>query len=298
MEKIGFVGLGNMGLPICKNLVRAGHQVKAYDSNPEALKKASKVRALPMETLEEVAKGSEVVFLSLPDQLVVRDVVLGKGKLLQAMSSGSVLVDLSTSLPSVTQEIGREAFAYSVQVLDAPVSGGPEGAEAGNLSIMVGGEKEVFERVFPLFKVIGDEKKIFHVGGLSTGHTMKLTHGLINYVTLVAISEAFVLGCKAGINPKTMFDIISVSRGNSGIFQSRAPRMLSGDFSAAFSLEGAYKDIDLTSKMAQDLKIPIYMTETARTMFQVARTMGKGNLDMAAVINVLEEWAGVNLRSS
>src|SRR3990172_363307 len=213
---VGFVGLGNMGGPIALNLVKAGHHVKVYDSNPERAQMLAGNGAASVGSAREVATDSEVVFLSLPTHLVVREVVLGSGQVLAAMKAGSALVDLSTSMPAIAEEIAREARRCSVEVVDAPVSGGVEGAAAGTLSILIGGEKTVVEKLWPLLAVIGDPKKTFHVGGVGTGHSMKLIHGLINAATLVGVSEALVVGRKAGIDPQMMFDVISASRGNSG----------------------------------------------------------------------------------
>lgn len=293
---LGFIGLGNMGGPMAHNLVLARHQVKVYDLDGSRVAKAKKGGAHGVGSIKDVAKESEIVFLSLPNHISVRDVVLGKGALLSCMQSGSILVDLSTSLPAVTHEIGREAKSYSVDVLDAPVSGGVEGAEAGNLTLLIGGNKEAIEKVSPLFSIIGDPKKCFHVGDLGTGHSIKLIHSHLNAITLVAISEALVIGRKAGIDPQMMFDIISVSRGNSGMFQSRAPRMLDGDFSTAFALDLMYKDLTLAASLAQDLKIPIVVGEAAHAVFEMARAKGKGPADIAAVVTVLEDWAGVTVR--
>lgn len=293
---LGFIGLGNMGGPMAHNLVKGGHRVKAYDVDRERLSGAARRGIVAVNAAAAVAEGSNVVFLSLPTHLVVRDVAIGRGSLLQAMTPRSILVDLSTSLPAVTQEIAHEAAGRSVEVVDAPVSGGVEGAEAGNLTVLVGGKKPVVEKIWPLLTTIGDPKKIFHVGDVGTGHGMKLIHGLINAATLVGIAEALVVGRKSGIDPQMMFDIISVSRGNSGIFQSRAPRMLDGNFSAAFAIDLKYKDMTLALNLAQDLKIPVVVAEAARAVFQMARAKGLGGSDIAAVVTVLEEWAGVTVR--
>ena len=293
---LGFIGLGNMGGPISHNLVLAQHDVKVYDLDASRVAKATDGGAHAVGSIKEVAKESEVVFLSLPNHITVKDVVLGKGALLSCMRAGSILVDLSTSLPAVTREIGREAKSCSVEVVDAPVSGGVEGAEAGNLTVLIGGNIDIIKKVSPLFGVIGDPKKCFHVGDLGAGHAIKLIHSHLNAITLVAIAEALVIGRKAGIDPQVMFDIISVSRGNSGMFQSRVPRMLDGDFSTAFALDLMYKDITLAASLAQDLKIPIVVGEAARAVYEMARANGNGAADVAAVVTVLEDWAGVTLR--
>lgn len=295
---VGFVGLGNMGAPIARNLVKAGHRVKVYDTNADRMHALVSNGAASVKSEREVAAESDVVFLSLPTHLVVREVVLGSGQLLVAMKSGSTLVDLSTSMPAIAEEIAREAERHSVEVVDAPVSGGVEGAAAGKLSILIGGKQSVVEKLWPLLEVIADPKKIFHMGGVGTGHSMKLIHGLINAATLVGVSEALVVGRKAGIDPQKMFDVISASRGNSGIFQSRAPRMLDGNFDAAFAIDLKYKDMTLGIDLAQQLKIPVFVSESARAVFQVARAKGLGNADIAAVITVLEDWAGTTVRRS
>lgn len=197
----------------------------------------------------------------------------------------------------MTRKIAEVAAPRSISVMDAPVSGGREGAEAGMLTVMVGADRTLFERVKPVFEVIGDHQKVFHVGELGAGNAMKLCHSLINGTTLVAISEAMVIGCREGIAPQTMYDIISVSRGNSGIFQREAPKILAGDFDVGFTINLMHKDVNLATRMAQDQDVPVFAAQGAKSVYQVAKASGKGGLEMAGVATVLEEWAGVKVRS-
>ncbi|MEI6116250.1 MAG: NAD(P)-dependent oxidoreductase [Burkholderiales bacterium] len=293
---LGFIGLGNMGSPICQRLVDASHRVVAYDLDVQRVLHSKEGGAHAASSAREVAEESDVIFLSLPNHTAVRDVVLGSGGVLASMRPGTILVDLSTSLPSITLEIGRAAESRAVKIVDAPVSGGIEGAEAGTLSIFAGGDKAAIEQLAPLFNTIGDPDKFFHIGALGAGHSMKLIHSHLNAITLVAISEALVVGRKAGIDPQMMFDVISVSRGNSGMFQSRAPRMLDGDFSTAFSVDLMHKDLTLAAGLAQDHKVPIVVGEAARAVFEIARASGRGADDIAAIVTILENWAGVTVR--
>ena len=293
---IGFIGLGNMGNPIARKLIGKKHRLSVFDLDEARTAALVKEGAEAVKSIKEVAERSDVVFLSLPNQLIVREVALGNGGLLSHMKKGSVLVDLSTSLPSVTREIGRAAQAIGVDILDAPLSGGPEGAEAGNLSIVAGGSKTVFDKALPLLYAFSDPEKCFYAGELGNGHSLKLIHNHLNAITLVAITEALVVGKKAGIDPQLMFDVISVSRGNSGMFQSRAPRMMDGNFKAAFSVDLMYKDLGLAASLAQELKIPVVLGDAARSVYEMARAKGKGADDIAAVVTVLEEWAGVTVR--
>ena len=295
---IGFIGLGNMGQPMCQRLIEASHRVSAFDLDAKRVARLKERGAHAVNSVHAVGQESNVVFLSLPNHTAVRDVVLGAGGLLASLRPGSVLVDLSTSLPSVTHEIGQAASSVSVSVIDAPVSGGIEGAEAGTLSIFAGGQTEAIEQLSSLFAVIGDSQKFFHIGALGAGHSMKLIHSHLNAITLVGIAEALVVGRKAGIDPQMMFDVISVSRGNSGMFQSRAPRMLDGDFSTAFSLDLMHKDLTLAAGLAQDLKVPTVVGEATRAVFEIARASGRGADDIAAIVTILEDWAGITVRRS
>lgn len=240
--------------------------------------------------LSEIGASAEVLCLCLPDADTVRDVVLGTG-LADCLPRQSLVIDFTTSLPSVTLEIAEKLAQRNISIIDAPVSGGTEGAEAGTLSAFVGGTNADLARAKPILECVAQSHRIFHVGAQGSGHAMKLVHSLINGVTMTAISEALVLGRTFGLAPETMLEVIGNNRGNSGIFQSRARRMLNADFEPAFTTRLMHKDLRLASIMADKLGVPTPTCDSAKLIYEYAASEGTGDLDMASIITVWERWS-------
>jgi len=292
--KLGFVGIGNMGKPMATTLLKANHQLTIYDINPKPLEELAKLGATAKSKLSEIPPAGEVIFLSLPSHIVVEEVMLGADGLLSTLTKGQIVVDMTTSLPSVSRKIAERVKAKGADFLDASVSGGPDGAAAQTLTFMVGGEESVFKKVKGLLETLG--KKIFYIGPHGSGNTMKLVNNLISITNTACFIEGLVVGTKAGINPATLFEVISSCSGNSYSFQKKAPRILDGNFKAMFSLDLEYKDLYLGTMLAEELRAPIFLGSVARQLFEMARAKGLGSEDNVALVKVFEELSGVQVR--
>lgn len=292
--KLGFVGVGNMGKPMATSLLKANHQLTIYDINPKPLEELAKLGATAKSKPSEIPPSVDVIFLSLPSHIIVEEVMLGVDGVLSTLQSGQIVVDTTTSLPSVSKKIAELVKAKGADFLDASVSGGPDGAAAQTLTFMVGGEAGVLERVKSLLETMG--KKIFYIGPHGSGNTMKLVNNLISITNTACFIESLVVGTKAGINPATLFEVISSCSGNSYSFQKKAPRILDGNFKAMFALDLEYKDLYLGTMMAQEIKAPVFLASVAKQLFEMARARGLGSEDNVALVKVFEELSGVQVR--
>ena len=292
--RLGFVGVGNMGKPMATNLLKANHQLTIYDINPKPLEELAKLGATAKSKPSEIPPSAEVIFLSLPSHIIVEEVMLGGNGVLSTLQSGQIVVDTTTSLPSVSKKIAEQVKATGADFLDASVSGGPDGATAQTLTFMVGGEAGVLERVRSLLETLG--KKIFYIGPHGSGNTMKLVNNLISITNTACFIEGLVVGTKAGIDPATLFEVISSCSGNSYAFQKKAPRILNGNFKAMFALDLEYKDLYLGTMMAQELKAPVFLASLAKQLFEMARARGLGSEDNVALVKVFEELSDVQVR--
>jgi 2-hydroxymethylglutarate dehydrogenase len=292
--KLGFIGVGNMGKPMATNLIKANHQLTIYDVNPQPLAELAKMGAVVKSKPSEVPPGAEVIFLSLPSHIVVEEVMLGVDGVLSTLKKGQIVVDTTTSLPSVSRKVAQKVREVGADFLDASVSGGPDGSAAQTLTFMVGGDVNVVEKVRSLFETLG--KKIFYIGSQGLGNTMKLVNNLISITNTAAFIEGLVLGTKAGIRPETLFEVISSCSGNSYALQKKAPRILNGNFKAMFALDLEYKDLYVGNMLAQELKAPIFLASVARQLFEMARAKGLGTEDNIALVKVFEELSNVQVR--
>lgn len=292
--RLGFIGIGNMGKPMATNLLKANHQLAIYDINPKPLEELEKMCAVVKGKPSDVPPSGEVIFLSLPSHGVVEEVMLGVDGVLSALKKGQIVIDTTTSLPSVSRKIAEKVKAVGADFLDASVSGGPDGATAQTLTFMVGGEASVLEKVKGLLETLG--KKIFYIGSHGLGNTMKLVNNLITATNTACFIEGLVLGTKAGINPTILFDVISSCSGNSYAFQKKVPRILNGNFKAMFALDLEYKDLYLGTMVAQELKTPVFLASVAKQLFEMARAKGMGNEDNVALVKVFEELSNIQVR--
>jgi 3-hydroxyisobutyrate dehydrogenase-like beta-hydroxyacid dehydrogenase len=284
-----------MGKLMCINLLQAGYEVVVYDLIDEAMNAVVNFGAAKAGSPKEVAQSSELVFTSLPTPEDLEDVVLGVNGLLEGARKGCILVDTSTVSPSTIKRISDIASEKGVRILEAPVSGGVIGAKAGTLTIMVGGEKSVFEECFEILQVIGGN--IYHVGHVGSGNTVKLVNNLISLVNVVVLSEGMILGVKAGVDPKTLYDVIKVSSGNSYALEVKLPKYIfKGNFEAGFALDLASKDLELALELGRDIGLPLSVTRVAMRVYESAKAKGMGHLDHTAVIRMLEAEAQVEVR--
>ena len=293
--KIGFIGIGNMGTPMSTNLLKAGHELVVYDIREEAMEEPVRLGAKAARSPKEVAQTSDVVMTSLPTQKALEEVVLQRDGVLEGAKRRCVLIDTSTVSPSTVKRIAAIAKERDVEVLDAPVSGGVAGARAATLTVMVGGDKGVFERCLEIFRVIG--KNVYHVGGVGSGNAVKLVNNLMSLVNLAALSEGMVLGMKVGVDPETLHRVISVSTGSSYALEVKLPNLISkGRFEAGFAIDLACKDLGLAIDLGREMGVPLFVTNVAQQVYELARARGMGRLDHTAIIKLLEEAAQVEVR--
>ncbi|HEX9899819.1 MAG TPA: 2-hydroxy-3-oxopropionate reductase [Candidatus Methylomirabilis sp.] len=292
-EKIGFVGTGIMGKPMVKNLLKAGYPVLCYDIVPEPLKELAAAGAALATSNKEVAEKSEVVVTMLPNSPHVEQAVLGPKGILEGARSGLLLLDMSTISPIVSQKVAAEAASKDVKMLDAPVSGGEKGAIEGTLSIMVGGERAVFDKVLPIFQAMG--KTITYIGPIGSGGFVKLANQIIVAINLTAIAEALVLGTKAGIDLELMINALSGGLAGSKCLDQKRNNYLQHAFQPGFKIDLHYKDLNLIMESAEKLGVPLPATALVRELFSALRVKGRGQMDHSGVITLLEELAGVKV---
>ncbi len=286
--KVGFVGLGRMGAHMARNLVQAGHDVKVYDVRPEAIEVLVELGATAASSVVDVAGGSEFVFTSLPGPAEVTETWQGDDGLLAHLEPGAVGIDLSTVGADTSRAVEAEAREHGRRYMDAPVSGGVGGADAGTLSLMVGGSEEDFEEAFPVLSAIGDSEKIYRCGDIGAGSVTKLVNNLIGMTTNVVIAEAFSMGVKAGVSANTLLDVVTASSGNSATLAQWKSSVLQRDFTPGFMLALGHKDARLAIELAEQLDIPMPVTSVARDRLAAALSEGWGE-DAVAVVARLQE---------
>jgi len=295
MAKLGFLGLGIMGYPMARNLLRAGHEVALWShSAAKARELAAAEKGRFCSTPKEVAENADVVFLIVGDTAMSREAILGKDGIIEGARPGTVVADASTIAPTISRQIGQALAAKGVDFLDAPCTGSKSGAEGGTLTFMIGGDREVFERVRPYLDVMG--KRFYYCGGPGMGLHAKLSQNLILSNLLQGFNEGMVLAAKAGVDLDMMLDILNNSAAKSGLVAAKAPLVLRRAFDPAFSVKWMHKDIGLMLDSANELGVPVPLTALTRQMFQAAIAMGHGEEDICATIKVLEDWAGVEVK--
>jgi 2-hydroxy-3-oxopropionate reductase len=292
-EKLGFVGTGIMGKPMVKNLLKAGFPVLCYDIVPEPLKELAAAGASLAASNKEVAERSEIVITMLPNSPHVEQAVLGPNGVLEGARPGLILLDMSTISPIVSQKVAAEMAKREVQMVDAPVSGGEKGAVEGTLSIMVGGERAIFDRVLPIFQAMG--KTITFIGPIGSGGFVKLANQIIVAINLTAIAEALVLGTKAGIDLELMINALSGGLAGSKCLEQKRNNYLQHAFQPGFKIDLHFKDLGLIMEAGRSLGVPLPTTALVQELFSALRVKGRGQMDHSGVITVLEEMAGVTV---
>ena len=288
--KIGFVGLGLMGGPMAANLLKAGHALKVNDLRREAARALIDAGA---EWADDAARGAEIVFTSLPGPA---EFEAASKKLLDEMRAGTVWFDLSTNSPAVVRKIHALCAAKGVQLLDAPVSGGPGGARSGRLALWVGGDQPAYERCLPVLKAIGDEP--FYVGPIGAGSVAKLVHNASSFMVQAALAETFTLGVKAGVEPLALFRALRQgATGRARTFDRLAEKFLPGTYDpAGFALRLAHKDVTLALELAKANGVPMRAGEHALAELTEAMQRGWSERDCRVAMVLQEERAGVSVR--
>jgi len=292
--QLGFIGVGNIGTPMCHHLLQGGHSVLVYDVHASNLARMVNLGAQPAASPKAVAQGCEIVFSSLPGPREVEEVALGVHGIIEAARPGLIYVDLSTNFPSVAQRICETLAAQGVVMLDAPVSGGVAGAEHGTLAVMVGGARQAFETCKPLLAHFAAH--VYHVGHIGSGCVAKLVNNMLAFVNSVAAFEGMLLGTKAGVDPQMLHDIIQTSSGASWAMRQVPDKIFVGDFSPGFTIDLAHKDLRLALDLGDELSVPLLMGSLCINIMRQARAHGRGGDDLSGLMRVLEDNLGMQVR--
>lgn len=293
-EPVGFIGLGIMGRPMAKNLLKAGYPLVVHNRSQGAVQELVGLGAKAAGSPEAVAREVRIVILMLPNSPDVQRVVLGPQGLLAGARPGQIVVDMSTISPLVTRQVGTALAEKGVRMLDAPVSGGEKGAIEGTLSIMVGGEPAVFQEVLPLFRAMG--KTITHLGPLGAGGFTKLANQIVVAVNLTALAEALTLAAKAGLDIELTLKALGGGLAGSRCLEQKTPNYLAHEYRPGFKIDLHYKDLGLIMEAARDLGVPLPTTALVQELFAALRARGRGGLDHSAVVTLFEDLAGVEVR--
>ena len=290
--KVGFIGVGNMGGPMCRNIVkRSNHQVTVFDLNAAALKACTDVGATAGKSIADVTKGADLVMTSLPMPRDVEKVALGDGGILANISKGQTYIDLSTNAPSMVKRIGAAMAAKGIAMLDAPVSGGTTGAEAATIAIMVGGDKKVFDDALPVLQSFS--ANVIHMGALGSGTVAKLVNNMLSFCNMAALCEGMMLGTRYGLEADKLLHVIANSSGNSNAIKNMSLRALQGKYSPpSFALDLAYKDLHLALELGDELGVPLSQGAATHNLQRMARGMGFGPDDSSSVLRVYETVLG------
>jgi len=285
---IGFIGLGVMGNPMAQNLQRSGqHQLKVFDIDPARCTTVCALGARAATDIADVVRDADVVMTSLPGPQQIESAALGDNGFIAQMKSAAAWIDLSTNNLAVAEEIRSAAQGREVDILDAPVSGGDEGARAGNLTILVGGDQAVFERYLPLLEIIGERVSL--LGAHGAGYSAKIAQVVLCYLHSLALSEALMLGVKGGVDPQQMLDIIQNSTGRSYVADRYGPPILNGDYDPSFTVGLAHKDMKLAAEMAQNLGIRLPMCDLTTATYARAIEAYGFDANHLRAVRLLEE---------
>ncbi|WP_255640017.1 2-hydroxy-3-oxopropionate reductase [Pseudalkalibacillus hwajinpoensis] len=288
-ENIGFIGLGIMGKPMVKNLVKSGANVTVFDINETAVQECVGFGANGALSPKEVAKESSIIFTMLPNSNHVKSVITNESGIIKGAKEGTVVVDMSSISPVVSEELANELNTYGVHMLDAPVSGGEPKAIDGTLAIMVGGEEKVFERVLPILQILGED--ITLVGGNGCGATAKLANQIIVNVNIAAMSEALVLASKAGIDIEKMYHAIRGGLAGSAVLDAKVPLILERNFVAGGRIDINMKDLTNVMETAHEIGVPLPLSSQVLEMFSALKVDGKAGDDHGGLVQYYERLA-------
>ena len=294
--KIGFIGLGIMGLPMAKNLIAGGHSLTVFDIDRSRMEGLDKSRSSMAASSREVAAKSDVIITMLPNSPDVRAAVLGKDGVIEGAKPGSILVDMSSIAPLASKEIAEALHNKGMEMLDAPVSGGEPKAVEGTLAIMVGGAAEVFEKVKPILEIMGGSVTL--VGDIGSGNMTKLANQIIVALNIAALSEAMVLATKAGVDPEKVFQAIRGGLAGSTVMDAKMPLILDGNFKPGFRIELHIKDLANALDTAHALGVPVPLSGMVMEEMQALRTDGKAGDDHGGLVQFYETMARLEVRKT
>lgn len=293
--KVGFIGLGIMGKPMAKNLIKAGYDLVVYDIAEEPVAELAALGAAAAKNSREVAEECNgLLFTMLPNSPHVKSVLLGEGGVLAGAKAGTIVIDTSSIAPLASQEVYHAAKEKGVRYLDAPVSGGEPKAIDGTLAIMVGGDEDVFDTVKDILLIVGGSA--VYCGESGSGNTTKLANQIIVVLNIAAVSEAFVLAQKAGVDPEKVFNAIKGGLAGSAVMNAKVPLALAGNFKPGFRIELHIKDLLNAIDTAHDVGVPVPLTAGVMEIMQALKVDGKAKDDHGGIIQYYEKLAGVQVR--
>ena len=296
METVAYIGLGIMGRPMALNLLRAGYTVRVWARRSESMQPLIEAGATACSSPADAASGADIIITNVSDTIDVEQVILGDSGVIEGAASGSVVVDMSTISPSVTRDIAARLAEGGVEMLDAPVSGGEKGAIDGTLSIMIGGKAAVFDRVLPVFEVLGSN--IVLIGDNGAGQVTKACNQTVIAQTISAIGEAFVLATAAGVDPARVREALLGGFAGSRVLDSHGGRMLAHDFKPGFKSKLHQKDMRIVLETAHELGIALPGAALATQMINALVGSGGGEDDSCAILRLQEQLAGVDVRKA
>ena len=290
--RLGYIGLGNMGGALARRLLRQ-HQMRVFDLRPDVVARYAGLGAVPAQNAQAVARESDMVMTCLPTSQNVRDVLFGEGRVAEVLQPGQIWADMTTGDPGETRDMAARLKEKGVDFFDAPVSGGIIGADNGTIAIMVGGSKELFDKVRPVFEVISPN--IYHTGDIGTGHTMKLVNNCIAAGIRAVTFEAVTMGVKNGLSLETMGTVLPKASGRSATAEQAIPKLKQNDFAVSFTLALMHKDVRLATKLGMDSEAPMPVANLVRELFQTAINNEGGDADTLALVRLFEHLAATQV---
>lgn len=288
MADIGFIGLGIMGKPMVRNLMKAGNTVTVYDIVGTSVEEMATEGAIPASSSSEVASKNSLIITMVPDSADSEAAILGANGVLEGVASGSVVIDMSSIAPASSQKIAAGCEAQGVNFLDAPVSGGEPGAVSGTLAIMVGGKKDVYDKYVDVFAPMGSAT---FCGDYGAGNTTKLANQIMVAINIAAVGEALVLAKKAGLDPNVVFEAVKGGLAGSNVLNAKGPMMIEGNFNPGFRIRLHQKDLNNALQTARELSVPLPFTAMAQQVIGSLMNEGKGDADHSAIANFIEDMA-------
>lgn len=295
-KKIGFIGLGIMGAPMAINLINAGYDLVVFDTDPQKIPPLASKGASVATSGKNVAMQCNIIITMLPNWPHVKAAVFNENGILEGLQPNSILIDMSSITPQVSQEICAELEKVGCEMLDAPVSGGEPKAISGELSIMVGGKKEVFDKVKPILDIMSSTTVL--CGGIGAGNTTKLVNQIIVAVNIAALSEGLVLGKKAGVDPKIIFEAIRKGLAGSTVMEAKAPMMINGNFDPGFRVELHIKDMENILQAGHQVGAPLPLSSHVMEILQWLRMDGRDKEDHSSIIRYYEALAKATVRET
>lgn len=292
-SKIGFIGLGVMGRPMARNLLKAGNKLAVYDLSPAGVAELAAAGAAACSSAKDVAEKSDVIITMLPDGPDVEKAVLGPNGVLESARSGSTLVDMSSINPIVSQKIGKACAEKGVEFLDAPVSGGEPKAIDASLAIMVGGEHAVFTKLSPILRTMGGSVTL--TGPVGAGNMTKLANQIIVACNIAAMGEALVLATKAGLDPEVVFNAIKGGLAGSTVLNAKAPMVIARNFKPGFRIRLHQKDLRNALLAAEEFKVPLPLTGIVQGLLMSLMNDGKGDYDHSGIVTAIEKMAAIEI---